>query len=26
VTVNGNEWDLETEGDPQSYQTIPVGG
>ncbi|HEX3391775.1 MAG TPA: hypothetical protein VHS55_04370 [Solirubrobacteraceae bacterium] len=26
VAVNGNAWDLETEGDPQSYQTIPVGG
>jgi hypothetical protein len=26
VMVNGNAWDLETEGDPLSYQTIPVGG
>lgn len=26
VTVNGNAWSLETEGYPQSYQTIPVGG
>lgn len=26
VPVHGNAWDLEAEGDPQSYQTIPVGG
>jgi len=26
VNVSGNAWSLETEGYPQSYQTIPVGG
>jgi hypothetical protein len=26
VSVENNAWALETEGEPQSYQTIPVGG
>lgn len=26
VPVKGNAWGIEAEGDPQGYQTIPVGG